>query len=111
MAVFNIFGSMFGGRHVADAATEVFARARDEVWVRVERQVTGMSQAEAMGYTRAHAKLLVDRLTAEVVASHPKLGTWAHSEVSEDAMRQLIGSIWRVALESKKVKFERRAAA
>ena len=111
MAVFGIFGSMFGGRHVADAAAEVFARARDEVWTRVERQITGMSQAEAMGYTRAHAKMLIDQLTADVVASHPKLGTWAHDQVREEAMRQLIGSIWRVALETKKTRFEHRAAA
>ena len=92
MFVLDWLASWINAKHIEVAAAEVALRCRDSVWERVREQVIGMGKAEALGYTRAHARPILALATKSVVDSHRRLNALAYRRITSDYFSELAAS-------------------
>lgn len=82
------------------AAGEVALRTTEALWSRVAAQITTMGEAEALGYTRAHALPLIERDLDEVLMEM-RIAPALRDHVEEMTVDRLFDIAWQRACQQR----------
>lgn len=96
-------------RRASQAAVLIYRRSTERVWTRVAHQIMQMSEAEALGYTRAHAQPIVEEVSSAVFGEQ-SLGPRGRIEALQAAVGRIVETTWERAVEAKQAMERRRAA-
>ncbi|HEY1065980.1 MAG TPA: hypothetical protein VGE52_07715 [Pirellulales bacterium] len=108
-SLLNEYVPYLRSRCAAAAAVAIFRRSVERVWGRVSQHIVQMSEAEALGYTRAHAAGVIESAAREVFTEQ-HVGLRAQAEALRDATQRIVECVWQRAQEAKQVMDRRRAA-
>jgi hypothetical protein len=111
MGPFGLFSSGRNARLLADLSAELAVRSHDPVWNLVCERAPTMPPAEARGYTRARARLTIERQSKVVLRGYPETTTAMREQVAATALEHVVSTVMReiVSLPTR-TSFPRRAA-
>jgi hypothetical protein len=95
MGSFGLFKSGRNARLLADLSAELAVRSHDSVWTLVSERAPAMPPAEARGYTRARARVTIERQSKVVLRGYPETTAAMREQVTKAALEHVVSSVMR----------------
>ena len=109
----GFFAALFDPNHsrrIAEVSQHIAQRCCPAVWNKVHQRALAMSPAEARGYLRAHAAVVLQNEVAAVLANR-RLPLGLCAQVTEAARDALVDTLLREVVRVQKTTTGRRRAA